>query len=91
MTSRAKRDNPERESFEVADETQQEEGVRRIMKGRDESAPPPPETFEEAARRIQEEGEAVPFDDVLRRLVKARPKHDDKKGKSGPRRRSKDQ
>jgi hypothetical protein len=32
MTSRAKRDNPERESVEVADEAQQEEGVRRLAR-----------------------------------------------------------
>ena len=47
---------------------------------------PPPETFEEAARRIQEEGEAMPFDEVLRRLVKAPPTSQEKRKKGGTRR-----
>lgn len=34
-----------------------------------------PDAFEEAARRIKEEGEAMPFEKVLRRLAKATPKH----------------
>lgn len=58
-----------------------------MTNGKKTKAPQPlAETFEEAAKRIQEEGEAIPFDEVLRRLVKAPPTPQDKRKKSGTRR-----
>jgi hypothetical protein len=43
------------------------------MPPREKSPSPSPSSFEEAARRIAEEGETIPFDEVLRRLVKSPP------------------